>query len=89
MIIKIYSTPSCGYCKVAKELLTSHNIPYTDIDVSVDAAAREDMIEKSGQMGVPVFEIDGQIIVGYNQQLLTKVVGIESVPAEAGEAKQA
>lgn len=76
MTIKIYSTPACTYCKMAKEFLTSHNVPYEDIDVSVDAVAREDMVEKSGQLGVPVFDIDGQIMVGYNQQLLSKVVGI-------------
>lgn len=76
MTIKIYSTPACGYCKVAKEFLTSHNIAFTNIDVAADPAAREEMVQKSGQLGVPVFEIDGQIIVGYNQQLLSKVVGI-------------
>ncbi len=76
MTIKIYSTPACTYCKMAKEFLTSQNVAYEDIDVSVDAAAREDMVEKSGQLGVPVFDIDGQIMVGYNQQLLSKVVGI-------------
>lgn len=76
MTIKIYSTPSCTYCKMAKEFLTTHNVAFEDVDVSVDAAAREDMVNKSGQLGVPVFDIDGQIMVGYNQQLLSKVVGI-------------
>jgi glutaredoxin 3 len=76
MTIKIYSTPACGYCKLAKEFLTSHNIQFTDINVAVDPAEREAMVQKSGQLGVPVFEIDGQIIVGYNQALLSKVVGI-------------
>lgn len=63
---------------MAKEFLTSHNVPYIDVDVSVDATAREEMVEKSGQLGVPVFDIDGQVMVGYNQQLLSKVVGIGS-----------
>jgi glutaredoxin 3 len=76
MTIKIYSTPACTYCKMAKEFLTSHNVPFEDIDVSVDAVQRDEMVEKSGQLGVPVFDIDGQIMVGYNQQLLSKVVGI-------------
>lgn len=76
MTIKIYSTPACTYCKMAKEFLTSHNVPFVDVDVSVDATQREEMVEKSGQLGVPVFDIDGQIMVGYNQQLLSKVVGI-------------
>jgi glutaredoxin 3 len=78
MTIKIYSTPACTYCKTAKDFLTSQNVPFEDIDVSVDAAARETMVEMSGQLGVPVFDIDGQILVGYNQQLLSKVVGIGS-----------
>lgn len=63
---------------MAKEFLTSHNVAFVDVDVSVDAAAREEMVDKSGQLGVPVFDIDGQIMVGYNQQLLSKVVGIGS-----------
>jgi glutaredoxin 3 len=78
MTIKIYSTPSCGYCKVAKEFLTSKDIAYTDVDVSVDANARQEMVDKSGQLGVPVFDIDGQVIVGYNEQLLSKVLGIQT-----------
>lgn len=76
MTIKIYSTPSCTYCKMAKEFLTSQNVPFEDIDVSVDPVQRDEMVAKSGQLGVPVFDIDGQIMVGYNQQLLSKVVGI-------------
>ena len=76
MTIKIYSTPSCTYCKMAKEFLTSQNVPFEDIDVSVDPVQRDEMVQKSGQLGVPVFDIDGQIMVGYNQQLLSKVVGI-------------
>lgn len=81
MTIKIYSTPACGYCKMAKEFLTSHNIPFTDVNVAADPKEREEMVEKSGQLGVPVFDIDGQIIVGYNESLLSKVVGI--TPSDA------
>lgn len=89
MTIKIYSTPACTYCKMAKEFLTSQNVPYEDIDVSVDAVAREDMVEKSGQLGVPVFDIDGQIMVGYNQQLLSKVVGIGATATASEDANNA
>lgn len=71
---------------MAKEFLTSHNVSYVDIDVSVDAVAREDMVEKSGQLGVPVFDIDGQIMVGYNQQLLSKVVGIGAEASKVVDA---
>ncbi len=63
---------------MAKEFLTSKNVPYEDINVAADPVAREDMVNKSGQLGVPVFEIDGQIIVGYNQQLIMKVAGISA-----------
>lgn len=84
MTIKIYSTPSCTYCKMAKEYLTSHNVAYENIDVSVDAVKRDEMVEKSGQLGVPVFDIDGQIVIGYNQQLISKMVGIDpTAPAKA------
>lgn len=84
MTIKIYSTPSCQYCKMAKEFLTSHNVAYEDINVAADPTAREEMVNKSGQLGVPVFDVDGQVIVGYNQQLLMKVAGIT---ADAPAAK--
>lgn len=73
---------------MAKEFLTTHNIPYQEIDVSVDAAARDEMVDKSGQLGVPVFDIDGQIMVGYNQQLLSKVVGIGAVSDPASGAME-
>lgn len=82
MTIKIYSTPSCTYCKMAKEFLTSQNVPFEDIDVSVDPVQRDEMVSKSGQLGVPVFDIDGQIMVGYNQQLLSKVIGIGTTGTE-------
>lgn len=87
MTIKIYSTPACTYCKMAKDFLTSQNVPYEDVDVSVDATAREEMVEKSGQLGVPVFDIDGQIMVGYNKQLLSKVVGISATSDDSATAK--
>ncbi|HEY1037242.1 MAG TPA: glutaredoxin domain-containing protein [Candidatus Paceibacterota bacterium] len=89
MTIKIYSTPSCGYCKVAKEFLTSHGVEYTEVDVAADVNAREEMVDKSGQLGVPVFDINGQIIVGYNEQLLSKVVGIGGQSADAAAGSQA
>ncbi len=82
MTIKIYSTPACGYCKMAKEFLTSHNISFVDVNVAADPKEREEMVEKSGQLGVPVFDIDGQIIVGYNESLLSKVVGLTPADAE-------
>ena len=74
---------------MAKEFLTSHNVSFEDIDVSVDAAQRDEMVNKSGQLGVPVFDIDGQIMVGYNQQLLSKVVGIGQATPEKSDVPAA
>ena len=76
--ITIYSTPTCGYCKMAKEYLTSKNIPYTDIDVSTDRTQQEAMVSKSGQYGVPVIDVDGKIIVGFDKRKLDEYAGITS-----------
>ena len=65
--ITIYSTPTCPYCKLAKDYLTDKGRPFTDVDVSTDAAKAEAMIQKSGQIGVPVIDIGGQIIVGFDR----------------------
>lgn len=67
MTVKVYSTPSCPWCTVAKKYLSSKNIPYQDVDVSRDREAAMEMIQKSGQRGVPVIDIDGEIIVGFDQ----------------------
>lgn len=74
--VSIYTTPSCQYCKMAKELFKEHNIAYSEYNVAVDAEKRNDMIERSGQMGVPVIEIDGNLVVGFNKELISKLLGI-------------
>ena len=74
MHVKVYSTPSCPWCFKTKEFLHAHKIPFEEIDVAADQKAAEEMIEKSGQMGVPVTEIDGQIIVGFDEPRLRKVL---------------
>ena len=66
MSVKVYSTPSCPWCVKAKEFLTQKGIKFENIDVSKDAKGRDEMIEKSGQMGVPVIEINDTVIVGFN-----------------------
>jgi len=76
MKIKVYSTPICPWCKVAKDFFTSHNIDFEDIDVSIDQKAAEEMIKKSGQMGVPVIEIDDKIVIGFNKPVLEEILGI-------------
>lgn len=72
--IKIYSTPTCVYCKMAKEFLKGKNIPYQEFNVAADDAAREEMVQKSGQLGVPVIDIDGEIYVGFNKSEIEKAV---------------
>jgi len=65
-VVKVYSTPTCPYCVLAKDFLRKNGVKFEDIDVSQDAAAAEEMIRRSGQAGVPVIEIDGEMIVGFN-----------------------
>lgn len=78
--ITIYSTPTCGYCKMTKEFLTKKNVPFTDIDVSTDQEKAQEMVEISGQMGVPVIVIgegdDKDILVGFDQNKLTELAEI-------------
>ncbi len=74
--ITIYSTPTCPYCKMAMQFLQENNIPFQEKDVSKDTNALEEMVKKSGQMGVPVIEVDDQIIIGYSENELRKALGI-------------
>lgn len=74
--IKIYTTPSCPYCVALKQFLKERNFEFEEIDVSQDEKAAEEMIQKSGQMGVPVVEIDSQIIVGFDRELIEKALKI-------------
>ncbi len=74
--VKIYTTPACKYCKIAKEFFTKHNVAYEEYDVVKDSAAREEMIKKSSQLGVPVIEIDGQIFIGFNRLELEKALKV-------------
>lgn len=77
--VTIYSTPSCGYCKAAKEYMTKNGIDFTDINVEADQERAKEMIEKSGQMGVPVIVIgegaDERVIIGFDQQRLSEAFG--------------
>ncbi len=75
--IKVYSTSTCPYCVKVKDYLKSNNIEYTDYDVSADKAKLDEMIQKSGQMGVPVVEIDEKIIIGFDKNEIDKILGIE------------
>ncbi|MBI2041951.1 MAG: glutathione S-transferase N-terminal domain-containing protein [Candidatus Nealsonbacteria bacterium] len=75
--IKIYSTPTCPYCITLKEFLKEKGIEFEDVNVGQDVQAREEMINKSGQMGVPVVDIDGEIIVGFDKGKISKLLGIK------------
>jgi glutaredoxin 3 len=79
---KIFSTPTCGYCHMLKDWLTEKKIPFTDINVAMDPAKGVEMIQKTGQMGVPVSVIlfeDGKedIILGFDQERIAKILGLE------------
>jgi glutaredoxin 3 len=63
MTVTIYSTPTCTYCKLAKEYFNQHQVAYQEFDVAADIEKRKEMVDKSGQLGVPVIDINGQIAV--------------------------
>ena len=73
----LYKTAVCPWCHKTEEFFKEHKVKYKAIDVADQKAAKE-MIEKSGQMGVPVIEIDGNIIVGFNKEAISKALGIAS-----------
>ncbi len=75
--VKIYSTPTCPYCRMVKQFLQEHNISYIDLNVADDKAAAQEMIRKSGQMGVPVIDIDGQIIVGFDRVKVARILNLK------------
>ena len=75
--VKIYSTPSCMYCKMLKDYLKEKKIEFEDINVAADTQAANEMIEKTGQMGVPVTDIDGQIVIGFDKEKIKKLLNIK------------
>jgi len=75
--IRIFTTSTCHFCHQLKEFLKEHNIKFKDIDVGKDKKAAQEMIEKSGQMGVPVTEINSKIIVGFDRRAIAKELGIK------------
>ena len=76
-MVKVYSTATCPYCHTLKEFLKKNNIEFEDIDVSQDKEALGEMVKKSGQMGVPVVDIDGQIVVGFDKEKITELLSLE------------
>jgi len=76
--VTIYSTPTCHFCQMAKEFFVEKGIEYTNYDVSQDAAKREEMIKMTGQLGVPVIVVGGDIMVGFDRAKISAKLGIES-----------
>lgn len=74
--VTIYSTQTCHYCGLAKDFFKANNIAYTEHNVGSDMEKRKEMVEKSGQMGVPVITVDDQVIVGFDQTKLSAALGV-------------
>ncbi|MDP3791130.1 MAG: glutaredoxin domain-containing protein [Candidatus Omnitrophota bacterium] len=74
--VKVYSTPTCPYCVRVKQFLKESAVSFEDIDVSRDQDAAQEMIKMSGQMGVPVVDIDGELIVGFDREKIKKSLGL-------------
>ena len=72
--VTIYTTPTCGYCQMAKAFFKEHDVTYEEKDVAVDASARKEMLDISGQMGVPVIDIDGSLFVGFDEKGLSNAL---------------
>ena len=74
--VTIYSTPTCTYCQVAKQFFGENKVEFEEFDVAADNTKLQEMVEKSGQMGVPVIEIDDQIIVGFDEGRVREMIGM-------------
>jgi len=73
--VTIYSTPTCTYCNLAKQFFTQNGVEYVEYNVATDLAKRKEMVEKSGQMGVPVIDIGGEVIVGFDRERIAAKIG--------------
>jgi glutaredoxin 3 len=74
MAVTIYTTPTCGYCNMAKSWFRQQNIPYTEHNVASNMAKAQEMVKKSGQMGVPVIDVHGKVIIGFNQPAIERAL---------------
>ncbi|MBT3985029.1 NrdH-redoxin [archaeon] len=73
----VYSTPTCPYCVMVKKFLKDHNVEFEDIDVAADKEKAQYMVDKSGQMGVPVVEIGDEFVIGFDKQKISDLLGLE------------
>ncbi|MDE2021643.1 MAG: glutaredoxin family protein [Patescibacteria group bacterium] len=76
--VTIYSTPTCHFCQMTKDFLKERNISYTDFDVAHDLNKRQEMIQKSGQMGVPVIFIGDEMIIGFDREKIASTLGVSA-----------
>jgi glutaredoxin 3 len=74
--VKLYTSPECLFCEKVKRFLRNHKIEFTEVDVSVDRDGAIELVEKSGQLGVPVLDVDGKILIGYDKEEMRKALGI-------------
>ena len=74
--VSIYSTPSCAYCHMAKEYFKKNNIAYTEYNVAADIQKRQEMLDKTHQFGVPVIEIDGKLVIGFDRPQIHNLLGL-------------
>ena len=74
--VTMYTTPSCVYCKMAKEFFKENKIEYAEKDIAEDDSAKEEMVEKTGQMGVPVIMVDDEAVIGFDKERLSELLGI-------------
>ncbi len=81
--VTVYSTPTCHFCNMAKEYFKANNVPFETFDVSIDQEKRREMMEKSGQLGVPVITIDNNIIIGFNKPKIAEILGISQIPPQS------
>lgn len=75
--VEIYSTPVCKYCNAAKDFFKNNNVEYVEYNVAADQKRREEMVEKSGQLGVPVIDVGGDIVVGYDEKVLRELLEVK------------
>ncbi len=74
--VTVYSTPTCHFCHMAKDFFTANSIPFIDYDVASDLEKRKEMMEKSGQMGVPVIFIDEEMVIGFDKPKISQLLGL-------------
>lgn len=73
--VTVYTTPTCGYCHQAKRFLAEHGVDFREVDVSIDEAAAIELVRRTGQYGVPVIDVGGALVVGFNRSRLEQLLG--------------